>query len=89
MTRWQQVDKCLLPPDADHQQPLVPAACLDVAVTAEYIIEGLTGPYNGRAKGMQELPPRAYAACQALAGADKASISDCLGNCLSRGPQPD
>ena len=43
-------------PCAYLQQPLQPAACLNVAAMTEEVIEGLIGPHNGRSKHMQGFP---------------------------------
>ena len=56
-----QVHDCVLPFAAYPQQPLQPAACLNVAISEHYELEdeiehALIGLHNGRAKGVQGLP---------------------------------
>ena len=51
-----QVHDCVLPPAAYPQQPLQPAACLNVAISEDEVGQALVGLHNGRAKGVQGLP---------------------------------
>ena len=55
-----EVQSCALPPAAYPQQPLEPAACLNVAISEEEVQAGLIGLHNGRAKGMQGLPSELF-----------------------------